>query len=326
MDRRSIAVLSHASDIDGVGSSALIKAKYGIPASMLFFADYSKQSLGYVDSKLAGIYKNGIVLFITDLGVNDSLIAAYRKILLAVKKGGGKVVWFDHHPWSDRAVKELASLCDTAVIGENEKYCATEITYKELGMAGGFYRDFVRLVHYSDFNITPRSRAVYGRIGVYALGITSYGILQSRDAMTMKLRHVAEVISKGRYYDSKIKADALRFERLNRDRISKMLKEMLLYPHAAIGFSSHVQSTAGCTALMKRSGKEIGIYVNTSNMRGHIRCEDKDISVLAGALGGGGHPHASGFNVPRQFKKLDTSAERKRLADFLGEKIEELGI
>ena len=73
---------------------------------------------------------------------------------------------------------------------------------------------------------------------------------------------------------------------------------------------------------MKSSGKEIGIYINASNMRGHIRCENRDISALARELGGGGHPHASGFNVDRRFGSLRTAAQRRELADFIQEKIE----
>ncbi len=320
----NICVISHASDIDGVGSAALIRRKYAVPLKRLFFSDYSKSSLEYVDSRLRPLYKSAITLFLADLGTNESLIEGYRHILESVLKGGGKVIWLDHHPWSKRAIDELTPLCELAVVGENERFCATEITYRELGFKDRFTRQFVRLVHYSDFNITPKSSKDYETVGTYALSITSYGILKSRERMTARLRHLADVISSGRLYDKAVRDDAQRFKRLNDRRIDGMVKSMLLYPRAAIGFSSYVQSTAGCVSLMERSGKEIGIYINTSNMRGHLRCEDGDISRLASALGGGGHPHASGFNVDKRFGKLRTAAQKRRLADFIQVKIEQL--
>lgn len=320
---QNICVMSHASDIDGVGSAALIRRKYGVPLNRLFFADYSKESLEYVNSKLKPLYKSGISLFITDLGVNDRLIDPYKKILKEVKSNGGRVIWFDHHPWTKRAVKELASMCDVAIIGENDDFCATEITFKELAFKDGFTTKFARIVHYSDFNITPRDRRDYETVGIYALSITSYGIIPSRDIMTAKLRHIAEVISAGKLYDARTRNDALRFKRLNDSRIARMIKTMILTKDAAVGFSEHVQSTAGCVALMKASRKPIGIYINAANRRGHLRCEDDDISGLARALGGGGHPHASGFNVDRKFGPLNTVAKRKAYADFLQSQIDE---
>lgn len=318
----NVCAISHASDIDGVGSAALIRMKYGVPLKRLFFTDYSKESLDYVDSKLKPLYRSGITLFITDLGTNESLVKKYKSIIDAVRKGAGRVIWFDHHPWPAQAIRELTPLCDVAIIGENEKYCATEIVYRELGFRNRFAKEFVKLVHHSDFNITPRSGKNYETVGTYALSITSYGILKSRDRMTAKLRHLAGVISSGKFYDGRVRQDALRFKRLNDRRIKRMVASMLLYPRAAIGFSSYVQSTAGCVLLMKSSGKEIGIYINASNMRGHIRCENRDISALARELGGGGHPHASGFNVDRRFGSLRTAAQRRELADFIQEKIE----
>ena len=100
----NVCVMSHASDIDGVGSAALIRMRYGVPLKRIFFADYSTESLDYVDSKLKPLYGSGITLFITDLGTNESLVAEYRSIIDAVRKGGGRVIWFDHHPWPAQAV------------------------------------------------------------------------------------------------------------------------------------------------------------------------------------------------------------------------------
>lgn len=324
---QNVFVLSHASDIDGVGSAALIKKKYGIPSSRLFFSDYSKEGLEYVNKGLSSFYKKGITLYICDLGVNDSILASYLKILEGVKRYGGKIYWFDHHPWSERAIKTLAKMCEAAIIGENKRYCATEITYRKLGFNDAFTKKFVRLVHYSDFNITPPSKTDFKTIGYYAISITSYNTTRSWNFITKRLRHIADVISEGRLFDAKIKNDAEKFSRVNEARVKGMLKELEIRKDFAVGFSKHVQSTYGCMAVIEKSRKPIGIYVNTEIGRGHIRSTDPDITSLARSMGGGGHPRASGFNVSlKKFNSFRAKKDRARFADFVQKKITRLKI
>lgn len=317
-----VYVVSHASDIDGVGSAALIMRKYGVPPSRLFFSDYSREGLEYVHGRLRPAYGRGITLFITDLGVNDFLIPGYRSIVGSVKRGGGKVFWFDHHPWTAKGVNELAPMCDDAVIGENDLYCATEITCKKLGLSDPFTRNFVRLVHYSDFNLRPKKDAERKVIGLYALSITSYNMSASREYVNGRLRRMASVIRSGRLVDSSTKRDAGRFARLNESRIAVMLEGMEVRDGFAVGFSKDVQSTAGCGAIIERSGKPIGIYVNTRNGRGHIRSLSPDITELARSMGGGGHPRASGFSVDLDaYSHFRSASQRSRFADMLESRI-----
>ena len=125
--------LTHANDIDGLGSAALLKIAYGMSSENIFFTDYSAEGLSYSIKKLSErIGKRSITLFMTDLGMNDYLIDTYRKIIMKVKRQGGKVFWFDHHVWSPSQIEKIASICDVAIIGENSRYCATEITYRNL--------------------------------------------------------------------------------------------------------------------------------------------------------------------------------------------------
>ncbi len=324
---QKVFVLSHASDIDGVGSAALIRMKYGVPTSRLFFSDYSKEGISYAGRKIARFYREGITLFIADLGVNDALIGSYRTIIDGVRKGGGRVFWFDHHPWTQKGIEELASRCDIAVVGENERYCATEITYKRLKVGGAFAKRFVGIVHYSDFNIRPKDIRTREMVGFYALCITSYNMSRSREYITRRLRHIAKVISGGSLIDKRIKDDAIRFGKTNERRIERMLAGMEVRKGFALGFSRAVQSTGGCMAIIARSGKPIGIYVNVKNGIAHIRSLKADITPLSRSLGGGGHPRASGFSIdPRKFGYFRSKSGRAALADYLEERMSKLGL
>ncbi|HUB92601.1 MAG TPA: hypothetical protein VL945_01430 [Candidatus Saccharimonadales bacterium] len=323
-----IVSITHASDIDGVGSAALIKMRYGMDSSNAFFTDYSLASLRYVHDSIRKIAsrEKDVMLFLTDLGMNRVLVREYESMLKAVKARGWKVVWFDHHVWGEAEVRRIAGLCDLAIVGENPLYCATEITQKNLRVPGRFAASFVRLVHYSDFNRRPRDSGTGRMIGIYAMSITSYNNLGSFARRNGALRHMVDVIAGGRYSDGRIAEDARAFQRLNDARIGKMLKGLVkVGEDACLGFSESVQSTRGCAAIMERTGADICICIDMVRSKASVRSRKADCTLLAASFGGGGHPHAAGFPVDsRRFGRLTVEGNRKRLAEHISRRIAEL--
>lgn len=323
--------LTHANDIDGLGSAALLKVAYGMGSENIFFTDYSEEGLSYSIKKLSErIGKKSITLFMTDLGMNDYLIDTYRKIIMKVKRQGGKVVWFDHHVWSLSQIKKIASLCDVAIIGENSRYCATEITYrnlisgKMLSKNNKFLRKFVWIVHKSDFNKKPEKRKDYELIGTYAMSIMSYITLGPSEIRDKKLRDIIDVIAAGRFSSPRIVSDGRKFSDRN-ERLTKiMLKNLYKIGDIAfVGFSPNLQSTLGCGAIMDKTKCDIAIYINTENHTGHLRSRISDTTLLSRRMGGGGHPHASGFPIDRKrFSGFGSDASRKEFVEFLAGEIE----
>ena len=226
------ASLTHASDIDGLASAAFVKMRLGIDAKRIFFCDYTLDSLLYASERIKPLCRPGFTLFITDIGMNAGLEKAFVNLLSYINKKGGKVVWFDHHPWSERDISKTARLCQIAIIGENRRYCATEITRKMLGLDDRFSIKLANIVHYSDFNLKPSNREMRRLIGIYALSISSYSTINRRDAYS-KLRNLTVLLSGHKLISNSIKADATAFSKLNRLRISKMLGELYIYDNAA---------------------------------------------------------------------------------------------
>jgi uncharacterized protein len=310
---QNVYVLSHISDIDGVGSAALVKMKYNVPIDRIFFTDYTTEGIKRAEDGLNKALVKNPTLFITDLAVNDETIPIFLRILRKVKSMGGRVFWFDHHPWDKAAIKELVPLCDGAIFGENDLYCATEITRKELMLDDDFTKHFCKIVHFSDFAIKSKKKEEYELVGSYALSISLYR-MRKPDEYIKALRHMVEVISGGKLLDNIVKADAERFKKLNDLNVAKMLKETYLGKNIALGFAADIQKTYACMVLIEKSKRDIGIYVNLRDHSGHMRSVKNDCSVLANKFGGGGHPHASGF--PPDFKKYNnfkSKEDKKRL-------------
>ncbi len=312
----NVISLTHATDIDGVGSAALVRIKYGTPLNRIFFTDYNEDMLRHAARGIKGAVRSGTILIIADLAVNDRTLPHFLNIVKTVKRANGRVFWFDHHPWTSKAEKTLAPLCDIAIFGENHRYCGAEITRIELNIKGKFPTTFCRIVHYSDFNIKPPTEKDYRTVGYYALSITSYHLLQIGER-TNALRHMAEVISSGKLLDGRIKRDADRFRKLNDMEVKKMLSHVYLGKEIALGFAGHIQKTYACMKLIEKTGKDIGIYVNLKDRRGHMRSIRSDVSRLAQRFRGGGHVHAAGFSP--DFKKYNHFRKESDRARFLGD-------
>ena len=325
--------LTHANDIDGLGSAVLLKMAYGIKSENIFFTDYSTGGLSYSMKKLSErIGKKKVTLFITDLGMNDYLMETYKKMIMKIKEQGGKVIWFDHHVWSLLQIEKIASLCDIAIIGENNRYCATEITYRNL-ISGKmlkkdekFLKKFVSIVHKSDFNKKPKDRGDYELIGTYAMSIMSYITLGPSENRDKKLRNIIDTIASGRLSNPEIVSDGRKFSERN-ERLTKiMLKNLYkIGDLAVVGFSPDLQSTSGCGAIMDKTKCDIAIYINTENGTGHLRSRVSDTTLLSRRMGGGGHPHASGFSIDKKrFGNFWNEKSRKEFVEFLTDEIEKI--
>ena len=323
---RDVISLTHATDIDGVGSAALIRMKYGIPTERAFLTDYRTETIESAYKGMRGFIKKGTVLIAADLAVGTESGRSFFKIVNAVKRAGGHVMWFDHHPWDGPYAKKIARLCDVVIFGENRKFCGTEITKRELKINGKFENEFAKIVHLSDFAVRPESKRRYAVIGYYALSISLYQMLPY-DKRIRKLRHMVEAISGKKLLDARIKADANRFRKMNDRQTKVMLKDLYVGDNIVVGFAGDIQKTYACMKLIEETGKDIGVYINMRSGRGHMRSVKSDCSLLAAEFNGGGHPHAAGFSPDfRKYDLFKSKDDRRRFLADLESKADEIGI
>ena len=195
-------VVSHADDIDGVGSAALLKIRYHLDSKDLFFVNHSRIDFESAIRRIAPRLGKGAIVFFTDLSLNENLIGPVSKFVSSVNSKGGAVVWLDHHYWSDEAIKEIAARCEVAVVGENSCACATDITKKYTRLTGNFVERFVSLVHCIDlflgFDSQPNPAWSRSAARTYTMSINRLGSGGSFDAKQKRLRGVADVISSGK--------------------------------------------------------------------------------------------------------------------------------
>jgi oligoribonuclease NrnB/cAMP/cGMP phosphodiesterase (DHH superfamily) len=324
-------VISHGQDIDGVGSASLLRMRYLIDLKDMFFINYSQADFESALREVGRRLGKGSIVFFTDLSLNEKMVPMVDRFVRRVRARGGSVVWLDHHHWSDRALEVVARKCETAIVGENSCACATDIAKAYTRLTGEFVERFVGLVHcmdlYVDLEFASQPNPAWCRSAsrIYSMGINYLGS-GPFDAKQRKLRRVAGLISSGKFFDSSMREAARSYERMNKKRARALLAGMeAVSGRMAIGFSKEMDSGEGCRAMMGKASADIGVLVKTDSRSASIRSVESDISKLAMAFGGGGHPHAAGFEVPRKYD-LSAAKGRRRLRDDLVSRSRRLGL
>ncbi len=300
-----VLIVSHSTDLDGITSAALLLRIY--PNANTVFADYTPQSLMHALARISSF--RGVV-FITDLNVNIAHRRLWQEAISKAKSNGCKIIWLDHHPWAKECAG-IAEMCDFAVFGENRQYCASEIVARLTGFNSVRDKRLLKLVHASDFAINNVGESILRKYQ-FALAYANTLSMASRQKL---LRRFADSISKGVLVSEEITKLASKFEEISKKEISKALSKIYYAGDIAVAFASNrLVFDDLLDALFKKSGKGIVIAVNTVERKVSIRSKEKDISKLAQAFGGGGHPHAAGFNLSKG-TRLNTEHARKRFVE-----------
>jgi oligoribonuclease NrnB/cAMP/cGMP phosphodiesterase (DHH superfamily) len=287
-----------------------------------------KDEIEWAEKKLSRFFKRGFTLFVTDLNVDDALIDTYTKLIDRIRSRGGRVIWFDHHPWGVDQIRKVARKCDVAIVGSNKEACATQIVQRELGLNGSFINRFVSLVHLIDFNLEIRDSRMRDLEKTYALSITYFNTLKSHEALQRNLRRIVDVLSEKRFVDKKMQRVAEEFERVNQKRMDRMFKSIqLIGSKIAIGFASGVQTHYACMRIQERTGRDVGMVIDPKSGRVSMRSKTSDVSKLARAFGGGGHKRASGFSIdPRKYNFIRSERDRIMLVDKINAEARRVGI
>ncbi len=307
----NIVVISHAADLDGISSAAIIMRKYGVHSGNVVFVDYDRQSMLRGEKLFQKLFKKGSTLFIADLGAESST-DIFTRIVKYAKRKNGHVLWFDHHVWSKANVKNIAGMCDAAVVGENKCFCASEITARELGMNDKYITSLLKIVHAADFALKPKNSNMKRVIKSYALGL-SYFRMKGNSVFLENIVRIAESISLGKPLPEFLYNASSKFDNMNKQRLKKMITTVVKGGVISVGFTPVVSTNDACALIIKKTGSDIGCYVNTDSGKVHLRSIKADCSLLAKHFGGGGHPHASGYDLKRGKYNLKKPADRMKV-------------
>lgn len=293
----------------------MLRLKYQIPLSSLFFADHSTKTLDYAFNGVEGKAKPGDIVFITDLSPDTSTLAYLKRRVLTLKRRGCAFIWLDHHPWA-KGASGLAAFCYAAIYGEN-RICATEIAWKALHIQGNYAKKLAGIVHISDFALRPRNKDEGRLLRSYDRALVYFNTLPLARTNSV-LRGIAREISSGRIQNMAVDSAAGKLEKMSDINTAAMLRHLHYIRNSiAVGFSScRIFSDEAKEKMFAQSCKDIVIHIDWDRRTASMRSKSKDISGLARAMGGGGHPHAAGFPLADSYDPKKESGRKRLLKDI----------
>lgn len=308
--------VSRDSNIDGIGTPALLIRNYGMSPKRIFFMQQKdfKLLLDYVKR----IKPKGCAFVIGDLSLNDDQIPYIRETISRLKRDGNKIIWLDHHPWKNIGIDAIKKI-DFGVSGENEMYSAAQLAYVLLCNKEKDSRLLSDMIHVSDFAL--KSRKFDSTIERLSGAIMSFR--WEKDTMEMNLQKLAVIVSEMDFNNPLVRNAYLRYRKAS-DTGIKMLNQdagaIAVSPYiVAVGFSKKLQTNQACSILNSKYHSDIEIYIDIESGKSGTRSrKGVDCALIASALNGGGHPQASGFVIdPRRYSHFNKEGRKKLIKELL---------
>ncbi len=306
-----------------MASAALLMHYYKMPSKNVFFINYGGEILGKTLDEIEKIKGKGNVLVISDFGMVNDNGSRMGDVLSEFKVRGNHIIWLDHHVWKEKEIEKMSKFCDFMVVGENLNFCGTELVYKFLCEKDNFGDELARITHFADFALKSKSDADNLLIKKITMAMHSMGDDSPTNPM---LREFIECLAKGDFDCKIINEHYERYMKETGPLMDELMESAEIFEvngvRIAVGFNKKLSHQEACMEMIDRLNVDISIYI--SNESGHSSIRSKRdakswgvVSIgLATALGGGGHPLASGFSLEKYH--YDYNDETK---DMLIEKI-----
>lgn len=307
LDRKDhIISITHREDFDGIGSAAIIKHYFNIPDSNLMFGDYKSSTINAITEKIKAMNLSKMFVIITDLGLDEPLIPAYQSLISYLKDKDSYVIWLDHHNWSNETVEKVAKMCDFAVVGDNDKFCGAELTFRELikgRFDEGFGEKIAAFTHKTDFNLP--------NLEDFLLNIIKYITYSNYHGSDNALVELVNFVSEEDFNNEKINETAQLYNKEESENLEKLKSMVFDYSinedyKIGIGFGGNINSTKACLIVSDLTNSDISIFVNVPMAKISIRGKGKlDCIKLANKMGGNGHFNAAGAPLTESIELSD---------------------
>ena len=312
----SVLSISHDKDVDGLNAAAIVwrYAKTKNLDYSVLLTDYG--SFESVFSKVA-LRKSSLII-VTDLGMDDSLIDLIVSGLTRAISQGCRLVWLDHHPWSNLSIKKILSLPNKPILKINPEYCASEIAYKVLMPRDEISKELSIIAHDTDFNLREIE---FATALTDALSVIRFTAIDRKEDVTKALHPLLKALAENGIQglwnvETKSFKDALldkQVKHYRKEKIKKMRKALECHCDIELqGLLVRIlEMPNGITTtdlgtyasdednLKLIDGQlpiaDLLITLSSGGMLGFRRGSEKVLCNSAAALfNGGGHPYAAG--------------------------------
>src|SRR5829696_3005892 len=288
-----VIIFSHESDLDGLYSAAIGLMRY--PQAMTVFLGYGAENFSKLGNFIysAARYSPSECgqIVIADLGLNDELIETCRKIFSDAVLKGWKIMWVDHHPWSQQAIEAVKSFVEIVLDASGRK-CAADLMYETLLPGNVLAAKLASMAHTMDFftkdqYLTPISELIR--------------YYHNFDDLSTRLSNLALKSSLGILWDIEMQDEYNNYVLLRDKAKEKVLSAMHVlnvkdFKVAFIQSSPYLQTSLFSEEVFERTQADLAMFYSgegkVSIRRNTERISCKEIAEVLPE--GGGHKYAAG--------------------------------
>lgn len=287
-----VLIFSHEADLDGLYSATIGLMRY--PQAMTVFLGYgieNFQKIGnFIHSATHFSKERGLVI-IADLGLNDDTIEACRQIFTEATANGCKLMWVDHHPWSQAALDMARQYCELVHDPSGAK-CAADLMAEKLLPGNELAARLASMAHTMDFFTKDQ----------YLTPITELiKYYQTLPDFYERLSALARKSAKGVLWDVEMHGDYSKYSKMRDEARVQVMAAMQVRPVSGIKVayvptSPYLQSSLFSEEVFAATGADLAMFYSTKG-KVSIRRSSEKVScrrVAANLPEGGGHDYAAG--------------------------------
>ncbi len=313
-DGNSKTVIVVHDDLDGVGAAALYIRGRSLSIRDVVVGFTKPHMLSKTLRKALGEKPSRII--VADIGLNPGLV---DEVVSMLKEAHIQVEWFDHHVWNSEWIRKLEDI--GVRIHIDTSTCATGVVAKYLGLDDEFSTRLVKTICAIDLWKWdyPLAPFMY-RVGMWV------------DEKSDRLTKLTLFFASGRLWDesfNKIVEEFVNVELRNyskADRIVEVIDVGGCRIVLAVKYwNGPPHRSLLAQYLLSRYNADIAVILRPWGGIS-LRSRRVDVRKIALALGGGGHPRASGAPLPaswirrllsRIYPKILYGPVKKRLVEVI---------
>jgi oligoribonuclease NrnB/cAMP/cGMP phosphodiesterase (DHH superfamily) len=262
---------------------------------MTVFLGYGAESFSKLGNFIhsAGRYlpPEGGKVIVSDLGLNDELIDTCRGIFSDATLNGWKIMWVDHHPWSEEAIESVKPFAEM-VLDTSGRKCAADLMYETLLPGNMLAAKLASMAHAMDFFTNDRYLTPISELIRY---------YQTFPDFYYRLSDLALKSTKGILWDVDMQSDydnyvSLRDGAKEQVFASMQIREVGKFKVVYVQSSPYLQSSLFSQEIFSRTNADLVMLYSTKR-KVSIRRNNEAIScrsVAANLPDGGGHDYAAG--------------------------------
>jgi uncharacterized protein len=290
---KKVIIFSHESDLDGLYSAAIGLMRY--PQAMTVFLGYGAENFSKLGNFIysADRYSPSECgqIVIADLGLNDELIETCRKIFSDAVLKGWKIMWVDHHPWSQLAIEAVKPFVEIVLDASGRK-CAADLMYETLLPGNILAAKLASMAHTMDFftrdqYLTPISELIR--------------YYQTFPDFYYRLSNLAEKSAKGILWDVEMQSDYNSYVHLRDEAKAKVFSSLQIrqvgrFKVAYVQSSPYLQNSLFSEEVFVNTKADLVMFYSTKGKVSIRRNNDliSCRSIAANLSEGGGHDYAAG--------------------------------